>query len=103
MMRGGVLDRAEAEAYATWFRCLADPTRIQILHLLASRGAALKVGEITALVDVGQSTVSGHLKRLAEVGFVLVEHVRAASWYRLNPECLDAFPSAAEVVMSQDT
>ena len=31
-----MLDRQAAEDYASWFRSLADPTRIQILHLLAA-------------------------------------------------------------------
>ncbi|GAA3314518.1 hypothetical protein GCM10020219_028870 [Nonomuraea dietziae] len=29
------LDRAEAEEYASWFKALADATRIQIVSLLA--------------------------------------------------------------------
>ena len=60
-----MLDRGSAEAYASWFRCLADATRIQILHLLATNDAPLTVGEIVAAVSVGQSTVSAHLRRLA--------------------------------------
>jgi DNA-binding transcriptional ArsR family regulator len=56
------LDRATAAEYATWFKALADPTRIQIVSLLARRGTPMSVGEIVAVVDVGQSTVSAHLK-----------------------------------------
>lgn len=94
-----MLARPVAEEYARWFQCLADATRIQILHLLASSRQPMKVGQITAAVEVGQSTVSGHLRRLADVEFVLVEHVGSASWYRFNPDCLDQFPSAADVVV----
>lgn len=37
---GGValLDRDTAKTYAEWFRTLADPTRVQILNLLAEVG-----------------------------------------------------------------
>lgn len=94
-----MLARPVAEEYARWFKCLADATRIQILHLLASTGQPMKVGQITAAVEVGQSTVSGHLRRLADVEFVLVEHVGSANWYRFNQDCLDQFPSAADVVV----
>jgi len=96
-----ILERDKAELYASWFRCLADPTRIQILNLLAHERRALSVGEIVAAVDVGQSTVSEHLRRLAETCFVLVEHRGASSLFRINERCIACFPSAAELVMGE--
>ena len=95
------MDRATAEEYASWFKALADPTRIQIVSLLARHGAPMSVGEIVAAVDVGQSTVSAHLKQLARVRFVLVEHRGTASLYRINDACVACFPSAADVVMGR--
>jgi len=93
------LDRATAEQYASWFKALADPTRVQIVSLLARRGGPMTVGEITAAVAVGQSTVSAHLKILAEVRFVLAERRGTASWYRVNDRCVACFPTAADIVM----
>jgi DNA-binding transcriptional ArsR family regulator len=95
------LDRPTADVYASWFKCLADPTRILILNLLASTGGAMTVGEIVAAVDVGQSTVSHHLKILAETRFVLVEQSGASNFYRVNERCVDCFPSAAELIMGR--
>jgi DNA-binding transcriptional ArsR family regulator len=95
------LEREKAELYASWFRCLADPTRIQILNLLARERRALSVGEIVAVVDVGQSTVSEHLRRLAETCFVLVEHQGTSSLFRINESCISCFPSAADLVMGE--
>lgn len=97
----GPLDRAVAAEYASWFRALADPTRIQIVSLLARRGAPVNVGQITAAVDVGQSTVSAHLKVLAEVRFVLSEQRGTATFYRINDACVDCFPTAADIVMGK--
>ena len=96
-----LMEREQAELYASWFRCLADPTRIQILNLLARERRALSVGEIVAAVDVVQSTVSEHLRRLAETCFVLVEHRGASSLFRINERCIACFPSAAELVMGE--
>jgi DNA-binding transcriptional ArsR family regulator len=96
-----VLGREQAELYASWFRCLADPTRIQILNLLARERRPLSVGEVVAAVDVGQSTVSEHLRRLAETCFVLVEHQGTSSLFRINERCISCFPSAAELVMGE--
>jgi hypothetical protein len=61
----------------------------------------MTVGELVEAVDIGQSTVSHHLKLLTDVGFVLVERRGTSSLYRVNEHCLDYFPSAAEVVMGQ--
>ena len=97
----GPLDRVTAAEYATWFKALADPTRIQIVSLLARRGAPMNVGEIVAAVDVVQSTVSAHLKVLVEVRFLLFEHRGTATYYRINDACIDCFPTAADVVMGR--
>lgn len=96
-----IVEREAAELFAGWFRCLADPTRIQILSLLASERRPMTVGEIVSAVDVGQSTVSEHLRRLAETCFVHVEHRGTASWFRINEHCIECLPSAAELVMGE--
>jgi DNA-binding transcriptional ArsR family regulator len=93
------LSREQAETYAGWFQCLADPTRLEILHLLAIERRPMSVGEIVARVGVGQSTVSAHLRRLAETCFVLVEHRGTSSLFRVNENCIACFPSAADLVM----
>ena len=90
--------RAEAEDYAAWFRALADGTRVKIVSLLARHGRPMKVAEIVAAVQVGQSTVSQHLKVLAAVRFVLAERRGTARYYRINTACVDRFPTAAGLV-----
>ncbi|MGS2647185.1 metalloregulator ArsR/SmtB family transcription factor [Streptosporangium sp. LJ11] len=93
------LEREAAEEYASWFRALADGTRIQIVSLLARRREPMSVGEIVTAVGIGQSTVSHHLKILSEVRFVLVERHGTSSLYRINEACVNCFPTAADVVM----
>ena len=100
-LRDGPLSRATATEYASWFRALADATRVQIVSLLARRGEPMTVGAITAELDVGQSTVSEHLKILAGVRFVLAERRGTATYYRVNDACVRCFPSAADIVMGR--
>lgn len=95
------ITRDDAETWATWFRALGDPTRILILHLLATADRPMSVAEIVEAVDVGQSTVSHHLKLLADVCFVFVEREGTSSWWRINERCLQRFPTAAELVMGR--
>jgi DNA-binding transcriptional ArsR family regulator len=93
------LDRATAAQYASWFRALADPTRVQIVSLLARHGGPMTVGAITDALEVGQSTVSAHLKVLAGVRFVLAQRRGTTVRYRINEECVACFPTAADIVM----
>jgi DNA-binding transcriptional ArsR family regulator len=93
--------REDAGTWASWFRALGDPSRIMILNLLATAAEPLSVGEIVEELDLVQSTVSHHLKLLADVGFVLVEREGTSSRWRVNERCLTCFPSAAEVVMGR--
>ena len=95
------VDRVSAEVWAGWFRALGDASRVLILNRLACARRPMTVSEIVDAVDVGQSTVSHHLKILAETGFVLVDRQGNTSWYRVNEHCLEVFPSAAEVVMGR--
>jgi DNA-binding transcriptional ArsR family regulator len=61
----------------------------------------MSVGEIVTAMGLAQSTVSQHLKILAEVRFVLVEPVGNARHYRIDEACVECFPSAADVVMGK--
>ena len=95
------VSRSEAETFARWFRALGDPSRIVILNLLATAERPMSVGDIVDSVDIGQSTVSHHLKSLAGTGFVEVTKAGTASYYEINRACLECFPTAAETVMGK--
>ena len=97
----GPLDRTTAAEYASWFRALADATRVQNVSLLARRGEPMTVGAITAELGVGQSTVSEHLRQLAAVRFVLAEDRGTSRLYRINDACVTCFPTAADLVMGK--
>ncbi len=93
--------RDDAETWSTWFKALGDPTRILILNVLATEGSPMSVGEFVDAVVVGQSTVSHHLKILGDVRFLLVDREGTSSWWRINENCLNCFPTAAELVMGR--
>lgn len=95
------LDRQVAETYAAWFKALADGTRVQVVSLLARSGKPLTVKEIASAVPVGQSTVSEHLRQLAAVGFVFAEERGTSRLYRINSNCVECFPTAADLVMGR--
>ena len=96
-----LLDRSVAVEYASWFRALSDPSRVQLVEYLARGGRAMSVGELVSAIGLAQSTVSQHLKILAEARFVLIEAVGNARHYRINEACIGCFPSAVDLVMGK--
>ena len=65
-------------------KALADHTRLRILALLNL--GELTVQELTHALNLGQSTISHHLKVLIEAHILLVRRQGTWGYYRLNPE-----------------
>ncbi len=70
-----------------------------LLNRLANAHRPMTVGELVEAVDIGQPTVSHHLKVLADVGFVHGEAKANTTQWSVNERCLERFPSAAELIM----
>lgn len=94
------LSESDAQEYASWFKCLADGTRIRILNIVATADTPLTVGEIVAVVGKSQSTVSRHLAVLAEERFILTDPDGVRTLVRINDDCMTALPRAAQHIMS---
>ncbi|WP_099025342.1 ArsR/SmtB family transcription factor [Mycolicibacterium palauense] len=83
------LSAAAAAEMSVKLKALADPVRLRLFSTVASHadGQAC-VCDISAGVEVSQSTVSHHLKVLRDAGLLTSE--RRASWvyYAVAPEAL---------------
>jgi L-amino acid N-acyltransferase YncA/DNA-binding transcriptional ArsR family regulator len=90
---------ADAATYAEWFACLAEPTRVRLLHAVAVAGREVTVGELTEQLGISQSTCSHHLRKLADVGFVTMRKEKTATLVSVNPACCTGLPHAADAVM----
>jgi DNA-binding transcriptional ArsR family regulator len=66
--QGDALARAQTESVARRLKAVADPTRLALLHSLAT--APSTVGELAVLFRLAQPTVSMHVKVLRENGLV---------------------------------
>jgi ArsR family transcriptional regulator len=64
---------------------LADPTRLAIVRQLAASTETCAC-DFTSCCDVGQPTISHHLRVLREAGLVTSERRGQWIWYRLAPE-----------------
>jgi ArsR family transcriptional regulator, arsenate/arsenite/antimonite-responsive transcriptional repressor len=85
----GPLSMAQAEQVAPLLKALADPVRLRLMSLVASRadGEAC-VCDLTGAFDLSQPTISHHLKVLHEAG--LLERSKRGVWvyYRARAEAL---------------
>ena len=82
------VDRREAERMATVAKALGDPIRLQLVDVLRKHAGKVCVCELTPLFDVGQPTVSHHLKVLREAGIVDSERRGLWAYYYVLPESL---------------
>ena len=99
-MTSTLLPESTADTYAQWFATLAEPTRVRLLHAVATApGGSARIGDLAEQLQISQSTCSHHVRRLAEVGFVGVEHVGTSTRVSVNAACCTGLPHAADVVM----
>ncbi len=89
-----------AATYAEWFGAISDPTRLKLLHAVASSASgALTVGDLTERLGISQSTCSHHVRKLSEIGFLVVDRVGRTTMVSVNQSCCTGLPHAADVVM----
>ncbi|APU15918.1 MULTISPECIES: helix-turn-helix domain-containing GNAT family N-acetyltransferase [Actinoalloteichus] len=93
------LPAADAATYADWFACLAEPTRVRLLHTVAIAPRPMTVGELTTTLGISQSTCSHHVRKLAETGFVTLVKEGTATRVAVNQACCTGLPHAADAVM----
>src|SRR6188768_3004953 len=75
------------------FSALADPTRCRMLALLDRQ--ELTVTELCAVTQLPQSTVSRHLKTLADAGWVTSRRDGTSRYYAIAAQ--EADPSRAQI------
>jgi ArsR family transcriptional regulator len=93
------LPAAKADEVAAVYKALGDPTRIQMLHILATAREPVCVCDFTAAFKLGQPTISHHLATLREAGIVTSFKRGIWAFYRLNP----AMSSVARAAVVQLT
>ena len=83
------VQRERAERMAAVAKALGDPIRLQLVDVLRTHAGKVCVCELIPLFDVGQSTVSHHLRKLREAGIVDSERRGLWAYYYVRPEALE--------------
>ena len=87
------------EDQARFLRCIGEPTRLQILRLLA--GSERCVGELTRMINKDQSLISHHLRALKECNIVKDRQEAQKVYYELTDDRLAKLIMDSEALMQE--
>ena len=88
-----------AEDQARFLRCIGEPTRLQILKLLAQSERC--VGELTSVLNKEQSLISHHLRALKECNIVKERQEGQKVYYKLTDARLAGLIIDCEALMNE--
>jgi ArsR family transcriptional regulator len=91
------LTHEEAEATAELFKALADPARVRIVNCLATAGEPVCLCELIDPVGLSQPTVSHHMKKLLDAGFVEREQRGKWAYFSLRREAVEKLAAVADL------
>ena len=85
------LTQTQADDLAKSLKAIADPARLRLISIIAaSEGQEACVCDLTEPLDIGQPTVSHHLKVLTDAGYLTRSKRGSWAYYKLVPGALDA-------------
>lgn len=88
---GGPIERTAAENLARTLRAVADPTRLQLLSMIAgAQDHEATVSDLAAALGFSQPTVTHHLRILVDDGVLTREQRGKYVWHAIAPERRDA-------------
>jgi len=97
------LPAADQERLVTAFKALADPTRLEILRLVAAQTGPVCVCDIVDRFALAQPTISHHLKVLRESGWLHASKIGIWAFYELDPEGVAPLAEAAELLAPSES
>ena len=96
-LSASTLREEDAEATAALFRALADPARVRIVNRLATSDEPVCICHLTAPLGLSQPTVSHHMKKLLDAGFVEREQRGKWAYFTLKPEAVERLAAVADL------
>ena len=83
------VERNHALRLAVVAKALGDPIRLQLVDVLRKHAGKVCVCELVPLFDIGQPTLSHHLKKLRDAGIVDSERQGLWAYYYVIPDSLE--------------
>lgn len=93
----GPMSDDDALHVALRLKALADPARVKIVsHLFSAAAGEESSGELAAVLNLTESTMSHHLTQLRKAGLVSSERRGMNVFHRVRPEALQALCAALD-------
>jgi ArsR family transcriptional regulator, arsenate/arsenite/antimonite-responsive transcriptional repressor len=93
----GPMSDSDALQVALRLKALADPARVKIVsHLFSSSAGEEISGDLAAILDLSESTVSHHLNQLRKAGLVVSDRRGMNVFHRVRPDALQALCAALD-------
>ena len=90
-------EEEQFEFYEKMFNALADKIRLKILNQISqSSNKSLCVCDLEELLDIKQSKLSYHLKKLVDANVLIAEKHGTWNYYKINEQQI-------QVVLNEDT
>jgi ArsR family transcriptional regulator len=85
------MTQSQADDLAKSLKAIADPARLRLISIIAaSKDQEACVCDLTEPLNIGQPTVSHHLKVLTDAGFVTRSKRGTWAYFALVPGALDS-------------
>ena len=91
------LSDEQAEATAELFKALADPARVRIVNTLATKGEPVCICDLIEPLGLSQPTVSHHMKKLLDAGFVEREQRGKWAYFSLKRDAVEKLAAVADL------
>jgi ArsR family transcriptional regulator len=83
------------------FKALADATRLRIFSLISARPEPICVCDIVSRFELGQPTISHHLRVLRSAGLVTATRRGTWSYYAVDPRGVRAARAALDAALPE--
>ena len=87
----------EVTAAAATFKALADPARVRIVNMLATRDESVCACEFHPALGLSQATASHHLKKLTDAGLLEREQRGKWAYFSLKRDAVDTLAVVADL------
>jgi len=92
------LDEGERGRLEAMFKAMGNPHRFQIMEFLLTHPGAI-LAEFVKQLPIAQATVSQHMKVLREAGWVSVQTIGTATYYRIDCDNVEWFKAKTEEIL----
>ena len=89
-------EEEQLDFYEQMFNALADKIRLKILQISQSPNKSLCVCDLEELLELKQSKLSYHLKKLVDANILIAEKHGTWNYYKINE-------AQIQVVLTEDT